>query len=54
MYLNTREQRVEKTGYELTNKEIAGLSPEEQIARKKLMLDSREEIRRLRRTEEEL
>jgi hypothetical protein len=37
--------RITKTGYELTAKQIAELSTEEQNARKKEMLESREEIR---------
>ena len=36
-----------KTGYYLTKEELAKLSPEEKLARHKLMLETREEIKRL-------
>ena len=52
--MDYRQQRIIKTGYELSKEEIAKLSPEEQNARKKEMLESREEIRRLKLLEEEL
>jgi len=46
----TKDYRVLReiqTGYYLTKQELAKLSPEEKEARHKLMLDSRDEIRRL-------
>lgn len=49
-----RELRAIKTGYELSKEEIAKLSKEEKIARKKEMLNSRDELRRLKLLEEEL
>ena len=50
-YTKLREIR---TGYILSQAEINKLSDEEKIARKKQMLESREEIRRLKLLEEEL
>ena len=37
--MDYRQQRIIKTGYELSKEEIAKLSPEEQNARKKEMLE---------------
>ena len=36
-----------KTGYYLTKEELAKLTPEEKQARHKIMLDTRDEIKRL-------
>ena len=52
--MNYKEQRILKTGYELSKEEIAKLSPEEKAARDKQMLESREEIKRLKFLEEEI
>ena len=48
------EQRMLRTGYTLSKEEVAKLSSQEKEARQKQMLDSREEIRRLKMLEEEL
>lgn len=53
-YRDYTQARIVKTGYELTASQVANLSEEEQNARKKQMLESREEIRRLKLLEEEL
>jgi len=49
-----RKMRMIKTGYELSQSEINHLSPEEKEARNKAMLESREEIKRLKLLDEEL
>jgi hypothetical protein len=42
-----RKLREIKTGYYLTSEELAKLTDEEKSARHKIMLDTRDEIRRL-------
>tara|TARA_R110000868_G_scaffold400854_1_gene675570 strand:- start:930 stop:1085 length:156 start_codon:yes stop_codon:yes gene_type:complete len=46
--MNNKEKRILRTGYELSAEQLANLSLEEQEARKKQMLESREELRRLK------
>lgn len=50
-YTKTREI---KTGYILSKSEVNSLSKEEQLVRQKEMLNSREELRRLKLLDEEL
>ena len=46
--MDYKEQRLLRTGYSLTKEEIEKLTPEEKKSRKKQMLDSRDEIRRIK------
>lgn len=50
---NYKELREIRTGYILSKSEIDALSPEEKIARKKQMLESREDFARLKLQEAE-